>query len=658
MVVFLRAVQQQLAPEFREIRTTLRSNKLCPLSELAFVTQEDILLGTLTIRETITYSANLRLPTSMTIEEVNGIVEGTFIEMGLQECADRLIGNWHLRAMCTELASLLVDIIFRTLLIYDDRGSRKAVDDLIAKALGDVLFMKNFAAALVQAMERQLKVQSHVGCYRLLRWSCLLLSRSQFATVSKNALCRVAAAQASLLHIVVQRSFRERRACKQTFFNLFSQPTYLHMYVKTVLNAREKPAQVLCEAVYSLFTCISYEYFQSIVVPSSVKMLKRNPEIVLESVGILLKSVNLDLSKYATEILLVVLPQARHADEGRRVGALAIVRSLSQKSSNPDALEAMFNAVKAVIGGSEGRLAFPYQRIGMVNVLQELSNAPEGKYVNGLSRAICVFLLSYYKDDGNEEVKLAILSAVASWAARSADAIQPDLVSFIASGLKEKEALRRGHLRCLRGICKNADAVLQVSSLLGPLVQLVKTSFTKAVQRLDGIDALLLVGKITALDIKAEETVAKEKIWSLISQNEPSLVPISLVAKHRLFDVRDIQSKYFCGHLTLKFVTQASKLSTEDCMACVDLLEVLLVEHLRSVLDTFSVRLLLQLMIFLICHPSWDIRRMAYNATRKIITAAPQLSEDLLLEFTNFLSVVGEKIYLSKTRYNLHTMTC
>lgn len=67
---------------------------------------------------------------------------------------------------------------------------------------------------------------------------------------------------------------------------------------------------------------------------------------------------------------------------------------------------------------------------------------------------------------------------------------------------------------------------------------------------------------------------------------------------------------------------------------------------------------MVQLMIFLICHPSWDIRRIAYNATRKIITAAPQLSEDLLLEFTNFLSVVGEKIYLSKTRYNWYTMTC
>lgn len=39
--------------------------------------------------------------------------------------------------------------------------------------------------------------------------------------------------------------------------------------------------------------------------------------------------------------------------------------------------------------------------------------------------------------------------------------------------------------------------------MLGPLIQLVKTGFTKAVQRLDGIYAFLIVGKIAAADIKA-----------------------------------------------------------------------------------------------------------------------------------------------------------
>ncbi|CAN1233879.1 Protein ILITYHIA [Linum perenne] len=561
-----------------------------------------------------------------------------------------------------DLISLLVDVIFKTLVSYDDNGSRKAVDNVITKAFRNTMFMKSFAAALVQAMERQSKSRSHVGCYRLLKWSCLLLTKSQFASVSKNAVCRVAAVQAPLLHIVMQRSFRERRACKRIFFHLFSQSpdvykiyleelkdaripykdspellclllefsrsypsfqtvkaTFIDIYVKAVLSSREKPSKGLSESFLPLFLQMSHEDFQNDVFPSLVKMLKRNPEILLESVAILLKTVSIDLSKFAVELLSVVLSQARHADESRRLGALTIVRCLSQKSSNPDALEAMFNAVKAVLGGSEGRLQFPYQRIGLFNSLQELSYGPEGKHLSSISCTVCRFLSSGYKDEGNEEAKLAILSAIASWGARSADAVQPDLVSFFATGLKEKEVLRRGHLRCLRVICKNPDAVLQISSILGPLIQLVKTGFTKAVQRLDGLYALLIVGTIAASDIKAEETLAKEKIWSLISQNEPSVVQLSMLAKF----------------------------SIEDCMTCIDLLEVLLVEHSRRVLEVFPVKLLLQIVVFLLCHPSWDIRKRAHMATRKIIIASPQLSESLLIEFKKFLSTVAEKRSIS-----------
>ena len=84
------------------------------------------------------------------------------------------------------------------------------------------------------------------------------------------------------------------------------------------------------------------------------------------------------------EILSVILPQARHAQDGKRVTTLSVVRCLSLKSSNPDAFGSMFDAIKAVLRGSKGRLAFPYQRIGMIQALQELSNALKGKYLNNL----------------------------------------------------------------------------------------------------------------------------------------------------------------------------------------------------------------------------------------------------------------------------------
>ncbi|KAH0749735.1 hypothetical protein KY290_028967 [Solanum tuberosum] len=65
----------------------------------AYVTQDDTLIGTLTVRETIYYSAQLRLPDRMPLSEKRTLVENTIVDMGLQDCADTFIGNWHLRGI-------------------------------------------------------------------------------------------------------------------------------------------------------------------------------------------------------------------------------------------------------------------------------------------------------------------------------------------------------------------------------------------------------------------------------------------------------------------------------------------------------------------------------------------------------------------------------
>jgi ABC-type multidrug transport system ATPase subunit len=59
----------------------------------AYVMQQDVLLPTLTVRETLTYSADLRLPSSTTKEERLRIVEEVILELGLKDCANTRIGN-------------------------------------------------------------------------------------------------------------------------------------------------------------------------------------------------------------------------------------------------------------------------------------------------------------------------------------------------------------------------------------------------------------------------------------------------------------------------------------------------------------------------------------------------------------------------------------
>ncbi|KAI3746400.1 hypothetical protein L6452_08832 [Arctium lappa] len=66
---------------------------------VAYVTQEDILLGTLTVKETLTYSAKLRLPETLNKHQVDAIIHGAIMEMGLQDCAENVIGNWHSRGI-------------------------------------------------------------------------------------------------------------------------------------------------------------------------------------------------------------------------------------------------------------------------------------------------------------------------------------------------------------------------------------------------------------------------------------------------------------------------------------------------------------------------------------------------------------------------------
>ncbi|KAL2223218.1 P-loop containing nucleoside triphosphate hydrolase protein [Thermoascus aurantiacus ATCC 26904] len=59
----------------------------------AYVMQQDVLIPTLTVRETLRYSADLRLPPPTTEEERRTIVEQVIQELGLKECADTRIGN-------------------------------------------------------------------------------------------------------------------------------------------------------------------------------------------------------------------------------------------------------------------------------------------------------------------------------------------------------------------------------------------------------------------------------------------------------------------------------------------------------------------------------------------------------------------------------------
>ncbi|KAK9990285.1 hypothetical protein SO802_025270 [Lithocarpus litseifolius] len=89
----------------------------------AYVTQDDILMTTLTVREAVYYSAQLQLPDSMSRSEKKERAEMTIREMGLQDSMDTRIGGWSIKGLSggqKRRVSICIEILTPPKLLFLD----------------------------------------------------------------------------------------------------------------------------------------------------------------------------------------------------------------------------------------------------------------------------------------------------------------------------------------------------------------------------------------------------------------------------------------------------------------------------------------------------------------------------------------------------------
>lgn len=89
----------------------------------AYVTQDDILMTTLTVREAVHYSAKLQLPGTMSAAEKRERAEETIRDMGLLDAADTRIGGWAVKGLSggqKRRVSICIEILTRPKLLFLD----------------------------------------------------------------------------------------------------------------------------------------------------------------------------------------------------------------------------------------------------------------------------------------------------------------------------------------------------------------------------------------------------------------------------------------------------------------------------------------------------------------------------------------------------------
>ncbi|KAJ4845029.1 hypothetical protein Tsubulata_031431, partial [Turnera subulata] len=89
----------------------------------AYVTQDDTLIATLTVKESVYYSAQLQLPDSMSKAEKKDRAEVTIREMGLQDAMNTRIGGWGAKGLSggqKRRLSICIEILTRPKLLFLD----------------------------------------------------------------------------------------------------------------------------------------------------------------------------------------------------------------------------------------------------------------------------------------------------------------------------------------------------------------------------------------------------------------------------------------------------------------------------------------------------------------------------------------------------------
>ncbi|KAJ6860242.1 ABC transporter G family member 11-like [Populus alba x Populus x berolinensis] len=96
----------------------------------AYVTQDDVITWTLTVREAVFYSAQLQLPNSMSLSKKKERAETTIKEMGLQDSMDTRIGGWSNKGLSSgqkRRVSICLEILTRPKLLFLDEPSLSAL---------------------------------------------------------------------------------------------------------------------------------------------------------------------------------------------------------------------------------------------------------------------------------------------------------------------------------------------------------------------------------------------------------------------------------------------------------------------------------------------------------------------------------------------------
>lgn len=142
----------------------------------------------------------------------------------------------------------------------------------------------------------------------------------------------------------------------------------LDHFVKGLITVKAKPNRHHITACKILLEAVTKDEVKTVLLPAMQRAMLRNPEIVLEGVGYVVRELKADISDSSVELGKILIQNLYSKNDASRAESVDSLKEIAKKTSDAKAIEALLIQVFSILGGSDGKITVAEYRINLLQV--------------------------------------------------------------------------------------------------------------------------------------------------------------------------------------------------------------------------------------------------------------------------------------------------
>ncbi|CAG9759746.1 unnamed protein product [Ceutorhynchus assimilis] len=302
---------------------------------------------------------------------------------------------------------------------------------------------------------------------------------------------------------------------------------FLDTFIKHFISCKSPPQSTIIRACYPLLAQLNLEKFKLTVLPALQKAMLRNPEVILETVGLVILGVQLDLSSCAIDIGSTLITNLHSKEENARADSSISCKYLAEKISETKAIDELLKKTFAVYHGANGKLTVAEHKMGVLQGAGNFSysNVPQDKILDLISKATSHFI-KVLESEVHEKTLCFALDMLSLWTAKLSNVIPEALLDIFQNGplLKTSTPLVKvAYFQCMLATfsCNN---ISQAENLVPIFIKSVEKAISQSTQPLsinEGLCASLLLMRFAGAKLEKENGLSI--MWSSVFDMEKQI---------------------------------------------------------------------------------------------------------------------------------------